>query len=180
MVDATRYAVYYAPQPGRFGDAMAAWLGWDALTGRRVAQPDLPELPRPVADLTHAPRRYGFHATLRAPFRPALPESALIAGLDELAATLAPVRCDGLEIGDLDGFLALIPTGCDDALGALAAAVVRASDPWRSPLSADDIARPPPRQADPAPTRAAGSVGVSVRDGAVPVPPHPHRCVAPR
>ena len=28
MQDFTRYAVYYAPQPGIFADRAAAWLGW--------------------------------------------------------------------------------------------------------------------------------------------------------
>ena len=35
-----RYAIYYAPPPGGFAQAGAAWLGWDAASGQPVAQPD--------------------------------------------------------------------------------------------------------------------------------------------
>ena len=63
-----RYAVYFAPEGGsalwRFG---CAWLGWDAETGAECAMPDPPGLPAPREALTRAPRRYGFHATLKPP-----------------------------------------------------------------------------------------------------------------
>jgi hypothetical protein len=42
MQDFTRYAVYYAPQPGIFADRTAAWLGWDLAHGRAVDDPALP------------------------------------------------------------------------------------------------------------------------------------------
>ncbi|CAM3330826.1 DUF1045 domain-containing protein [Paracoccus nototheniae] len=149
MQDFTRYAVYYAPEPGPFADAMEAWLGWDGAAGRAVAQPDLPGLPRPVADLTRSPRKYGFHGTIRAPFRPLVPEAQLIRALDVLAATQPPVRCEGLEIHDLHGFLALLPQGCDAALSALAEAVMRATDPLRAPLTDAEIARRRPETLTP-------------------------------
>lgn len=145
----SRYAVYVAPQAGAFADAMAAWLGWDVARGIAVAQSDLPGLPRPVAQLTASPRKYGFHGTIRAPFRAAVPEAALIAALDDLGAGLAPVRGDRLEVRDLHGFLALMPVGCDAALSALADGVVRATDPLRVPLSAADIARRRPETLTP-------------------------------
>jgi hypothetical protein len=63
-----RLAVYYAPRPGAFADHAAAWLGWNAARGEEVPQPDLPGIPFP-AILTAEARRYGFHGTLRAPFR---------------------------------------------------------------------------------------------------------------
>lgn len=141
MTKFTRYAVYYAPEPGAFADRMAAWLGWDLAAGQARAQPDLPGLPRPAAELTRAPGKYGFHGTIRAPFRPLCDEAALIAALDGCAAGLAPVRCDGLGLRDLHGFLALMPEGCDAALRALGEAVMRATDPLRAPLTEAEIAR---------------------------------------
>ena len=66
-----RFAIYYAPRGGAFADAAAAWLGWDLTRGRAVAQPDLPglvDLPG-LADLTAEPRKYGFHGTIKPPFR---------------------------------------------------------------------------------------------------------------
>lgn len=148
MSDFTRYAIYYAPAHGAFADAAAAWLGWDLAAGRAVAQPDLPGLPRGAAALTQAPRKYGFHGTIRAPFRPAIPEDRLIAGLDDLAAGLPPTRCGALRLCDLHGFLALIPEN-DAALNDLAAAVVRGSDPWRARLTPEDIARRRPEALSP-------------------------------
>lgn len=141
-----RFAVYYAPRAGDFAARTSAWLGWDHETGTPMDQPDLPGLPRPAAELTRDPRRYGFHGTIRAPFRPApgITENDLRAALDALARRLSPVVCDGLGITDLHGFLALTPQGCDDALRALAAAVVEATDPMRAPLTEAEIVRRKP------------------------------------
>ncbi|MEZ5798775.1 MAG: DUF1045 domain-containing protein [Paracoccaceae bacterium] len=138
-----RYAVYYAPRPGAFATRCAEWLGWDVATGLPLVPPDLPGLPLPPGALTAEPRRYGFHGTLRAPFRlaagvtPAQARDAVAA----LAQATAPVRCDGLALRDLHGFLALIPLGCEAALLALGAAVVEATDSLRAPLTPDEIAR---------------------------------------
>lgn len=141
-----RFAVYYAPRQGEFASRTAAWLGWNPETGANVTQPDLPGLPRPAADLTRDPRKYGFHGTFRAPFRAAegVSREDLRAAVDTLAARLAPVTCEGLAIEDLHGFLALTPQGCDDALQALAAAVVEGTDHLRAVLTEAEIARRKP------------------------------------
>lgn len=141
MTEFARYAIYYAPRAGEFADACAAWLGWDMQAGRAVAQPDLPGLPRPLAELTRAPRRYGFHGTIRAPFRPACDEARLIEAVEHCAASLAPLHCGALALTDLHGFLALLPEGCDKGLRALGEAVIRATDSLRLPLTKAEIAR---------------------------------------
>jgi hypothetical protein len=136
----TRYALYFAPQAGPFADTAARWLGRT--------------LPQPHPDLwpmTASARRYGFHATLKAPFRLAggvdLP--ALMAKLDSFAATQAPMVLDGLHLANLDGFLALIPMGDTTALNTFAARVVRDFDHLRAPLTAADIARRNPDKLSP-------------------------------
>jgi hypothetical protein len=143
MTPMTRFAVYVAPRPGAFATRAAAWLGWDAARGQTVSQPDLPGLPRPPAALTTDPRRYGFHGTVRAPFRPAegLGEAEVGAQVEAIAAGLAPVACDGLALRNLAGFLALTPTGGEAALAALAATVVEATNDLRAPLTDVEIAR---------------------------------------
>ncbi len=145
METMNRYAVYYAPRPGDFADAAAAWLGWDPDGGTPVPHPDTG---LPMADMTDAPRRYGFHGTLRAPFR--LAEGAGAADAEatvkELADRLAPVVCEGLTLEDLHGFLALTPQGCEAALTDLAALVVECTDGLRAPLTGDEIARRRPEQ----------------------------------
>lgn len=125
-----RYAVYYAPRPGTFADHSAAWL--DGLA-----------LPAIAAHLREAPRRYGFHGTLRAPFRPAegVTAEAITSEVAALAARLRPVECDGLKIENIESFLALTPLGDTTALSDLAGEVVRGTNALRAPLTAADIAR---------------------------------------
>ena len=146
-----RFAVYYAPRQGEFAARTAAWLGWDAASGREVAQPDLPGLPCHAAEITRDPRKYGFHGTIRAPFRlgeGVSPDDA-VATVEALAARLAPVSCVGLRMVDLHGFLALIPEDCDDELKALAAAVVEGTNHLRAPLTTEEIARRKPERLSP-------------------------------
>lgn len=136
-----RYAVYFAPRAGAFATRAAEWLGRDPVNGDALAQPELPGID--VAALTGDPRRYGFHGTIRAPFRPAMgiTRGDILQVVADLAAGLAPVTCAGLRLQDLDGFLALTPEGRTDDLMALAAAVVKATNPLRAPLTAAEIAR---------------------------------------
>lgn len=143
MENFERYAVYYAPPAGAFADFTARWLGWDAQTGREVAFADVQGLPVPVAEITATPRKYGFHGTLKPPFRLAQGSSAtaLAGDLAALAARLAPVSCEGLALHRLGGFLALTPTGDTTALAALASKVVQDLDAHRRPAPPDELAR---------------------------------------
>ncbi|MBL4929247.1 DUF1045 domain-containing protein [Fuscibacter oryzae] len=146
MKDFKRYAVYYAPRRGDFAEAAADWLGWDVATGKPRLQPDLPGLPRALADLTVAPRKYGFHGTIKAPFRLAegASESDLQTATAGLARRLAPARMPGLRLAWLGGFLALIPDGDEAGLTALGAEVVRGLDGLRAPLTPEERARRKP------------------------------------
>jgi Protein of unknown function (DUF1045) len=131
-----RYAVYFAPGPGtplkEFGDSIFA-------TGR---------LPADTVGLTaegwkDAPQRYGFHATLKAPFH-------LRAGHDETdicqAARIVAALVPGLQIARLtvtlvDDFIALTPAHASSEPGLLAQACVRGFDHLRAPLTEQDRAR---------------------------------------
>lgn len=151
MENYLRYAIYFAPAPGSLADFGAAWLGWDAQAGRAVAHPDVPGLPCPVSELTRQPRKYGFHGTLKPPFRLAdgrRPED-LAEAVHLLAARLSPVRMQGLQLGRLGRFLALTPEGNGAELAALAGAVVTGLDTYRAPLTADETARRRPDRLGP-------------------------------
>lgn len=139
----TRYALYYAPEPGPLASFAAHWLGWDPATGSARPHPDLPGLPRPVVSLTALPRRYGFHATLKAPFALAdgCSEGALVEATAALAHTLPPLALPALALSNLDGFLALTPVGATEALATFAQTIVAALDRFRAPLTADDRKR---------------------------------------
>lgn len=145
-----RFAVYYVPRPGALAACAAEWLGWDPASGATLPQPDLPGIPFPAV-LTAEARRYGFHGTLRAPFRLADGVSATVGAetVAALAARLAPVTCSGLALENLQGFLALTPTGCEAALLELAASVVEATNPLRAPLTKAEIARRRPESLTP-------------------------------
>lgn len=138
-----RYAIYFAPEPGPLAEFGAAWLGWDAQAGTARAHLRLRGLPRPAAELTETPRKYGFHGTIKPPFR--LVEGSDISLLHRSAAALCaqlrPVLLDGLQLSRLSGFLALTPRGDTRALGALAGSVVEALDGFRAPPTAQELAR---------------------------------------
>lgn len=135
-----RFAIYYAPDQGAFADAAAAWLGWDLARGVAVAQP---ALPFDVQGLTADPRKYGFHGTIKPPFRLAggVVLGDLAQAVQALAARLAPVEMGGVDLAMIEGFLALVPQGDARALNTLAAEVVRVLDPFRAPLTAVETAR---------------------------------------
>lgn len=116
-----RYAVYYAPRGGPFSDQAARWLNGDANILVPAAD---------AKDLTTGARRYGFHGTLRAPFRSVSDVTAerIATEVATLAARLRPVECTGLRLRNLAGFSALTPTGDTTALTNLAASAVQATN----------------------------------------------------
>ena len=135
-----RFAIYYTAQ-GHFASHGAAWLGWDVEQGQPAAHPNISGLD--VATLTQTPRKYGFHGTLKAPFR--LAEGADAAGLKQATASLAgqlhSVSIETLKVTALGRFLALVPEGDDAAIKSLGAKVVRAMDPFRAEMSDDERTR---------------------------------------
>jgi len=139
----TRYAVYYTPPPGALAEFGASWLGWDIWAGRPVAHPRVCALPNPVARITETPRRYGFHATLKPPFRlaPGATEDTLYAALSALCSETEPVLLQGLELRQIGSFLALVPMGDTEPLNRLAANIVRGIDRYRAPLDEAELAR---------------------------------------
>lgn len=143
-----RYAIYYAPEAGAFADAAASWLGWDPVTGQTVAQP---ELGLDLAAVTEEPRKYGFHGTIKPPFRLAqgVDFARLDAAVSRLAASLRPIEMPGLDLHFLERFLALTPAGDTRALQDLAARVVEDLDPLRAPLTEAEIARRRPERLSP-------------------------------
>lgn len=135
-----RYAIYFTPAPGPLADFGAAWLGWDPVRGAACLHP---EMDLAVAEITATPRRYGLHATMKPPFRlaPGQTEAALSEALARFCTGHAPVTLDALGLARLGRFLALRPLGDEGALNALAAATVRAFDPFRAPLTEAELAR---------------------------------------
>lgn len=138
-----RYAIFVLPEDKALAGFGAAWLGWDVRRGEAPAPPALPDLPLPLDDITGTPRKYGFHGTVKPPFRLAQgrTEAELRAALTDFAAHTAPVKLEGLELAQLGRFLALVPVGATDALTALATETVRRFDMFRAPLTEAELAR---------------------------------------
>lgn len=140
-----RYAVYFTPERDHpLARAAASWLGRDAFTGAPVVPPAVSGLsPAEIAFHTAAARRYGFHATIKAPFRLAdgASEASLLDALDAYAGKTAPVQVPRLVIGQIDGFFALLPSGGFAELKEFAASVVTAFDRFRAPITETEIER---------------------------------------
>jgi Protein of unknown function (DUF1045) len=139
-----RYAIYYAPKADDpLALATASWLGRDASTGAQMSQPPFPALHDvDLQELTKSPRHYGFHATLKAPFalHQDQSEAALIEAVDAFSATFPAFDAEIAPMA-LSAFIAFRLTGEPDAMQALHEACVRAFEPFRAPLAAEDIAR---------------------------------------
>lgn len=140
-----RVALYWAPSPG--SDAWVAgcgWLGRDTATGDALTQPQVPGVaPALLEQLTAEPRRYGFHATLKPPFRLRADQTlaSLESAVDSLAQVLAACPMPGLQVAMLDGFLALRPAAPLPRVQALAAACVKTLHPLAEPPSAQELDR---------------------------------------
>jgi hypothetical protein len=143
-MSAARYAIFYAPAPDsdlwRFGSSV---IGYDAATGHDVAQ----FIPAGFdADawnaLTEAPRHYGFHATLKAPFRLAAgeTETTLTTALTRFAASCVPFDAV-LGVASIDAFAALTPGVPSAELVALERDIVETFDRFRAPLNEIEMAK---------------------------------------
>jgi hypothetical protein len=136
-----RYAIYFTPPPGCFSQLATAWLGWDLTQGRAVPHPDIEGVN--VATLTERPRKYGLHATIKAPFTVAdgVTEQELTDALAAFCAAHPTVTLGGLGLMQIGRFLAMTPVGDTSALNGLASAAVRSLDPFRAPLGEAEFNR---------------------------------------
>jgi len=142
MTPFERYAVYFVPEENDDILTLAdAWFGRCTLTGTSKIPPLFSGFPQNrIEAITERPSRYGFHATLKAPFRPAQG-----VGLKEIARAVEKLA-DGLPVGPrlklkldvLDDFLALRPIGDDSAIHAVANACVTRLDHLRAPMTAEE------------------------------------------
>src|SRR5882724_4990640 len=120
-----RYAIYYAPAPGSVLDNFGArLLGYDAYGGDDLPFPDDVTVARPDwRELTQDPRKYGFHATLKAPMTlaPGRTEAELVAACESFAGTARPIPVVEPIVDSISGFIAVIPAQPSAELLQLAA-----------------------------------------------------------
>ena len=134
-----RYAIYLSPEPadalGRFCNG---WLGYRPDTGEVLSRPELAGLPpAEIEQATAAPQRYGFHGTLKAPFRLAC--GTAVEDLDRDLVAFAEhsqtVTFDRMRVGTLGAFIAVVPDSGDQAVRNLAEACVMTFDRYRAELT---------------------------------------------
>jgi putative phosphonate metabolism protein len=140
-----RYAVYYVAARGsdldRFG---AQILGYDAYHGEELPFPDgIMQVTPDWRDLTEDPRKYGFHATLKAPLSlaPGKTEAELIAACESFAGKPRSIPVIMPVVDSISGFIALVPAEPSPGLQRLAADCTREFDSYRAPLTSEDRAR---------------------------------------
>ena len=108
-----RCAVYFVPEVhSDWWQAGSHWLGRCAATGASYAPADIHGVtPDTFEACTAEPRRYGWHATLKAPFRLAAGRSLLTvqSALRDLAHRLPAFDMPPLHITRMGSFLALVP-----------------------------------------------------------------------
>jgi hypothetical protein len=150
-----RFAVYLAPEPDnelwRFG---SDWLGYDAETGLATSAPAFSGLSAEAhAAATAEPRLYGFHMTLKAPFRlaPGAELHELEGALQTLAqchAAFGPTQLtlDVRRAGEDRVWLSLRPLQREAQLMQLEADAVTALDAFRAPLTPAEVARRKPER----------------------------------
>ncbi|RTL49568.1 MAG: DUF1045 domain-containing protein [Bradyrhizobiaceae bacterium] len=140
-----RYAIYFVPPAEsdfyRFG---AHLLGYDAFSGEALSFPDgIESQIDNWQAITADPLKYGFHATLKAPFSLAdgqtearlLDEVRKFANMPRAIPLIAPV------IRAIGSFIAIVPQTLSPDLQQLAADCVTAFEAFRAPLTEHDRAR---------------------------------------
>jgi putative phosphonate metabolism protein len=143
-----RYAIYHAAARGRILDRFGSHLlGYDAWTGEELPFPDGVVQAMPDwRELTQDPRKYGFHATLKAPMALAdgKTEAELLAACASFAETARPIPVITPVVNSISGFIAVVPAEPSAELEQLAADSVSAFDSFRAPLAPEDRARRKP------------------------------------
>jgi putative phosphonate metabolism protein len=140
-----RFAIYFVP-PARslLAEFGAGMLGYDAETAASVARTHLIGVERREAiEMTHEPARYGFHATLKAPFAlaPGRSEDGLKAAMNDFATEHAPAKLGRVVLRELGAFLVLEPEEAAEQVTALAVACVEEFESFRAPLTEQEFAR---------------------------------------
>ncbi len=140
-----RYAIYFIPSVDtalwQFG---CSAIGYDAVRGETTPLPRHPAYEHPEArSWLSEPARYGFHATLKAPFMLAegCEEDDLRDAAEAFACQRTPFTLPPLIVKNLGRFLALVSSHPSAPLNDLAGDCVKIFEAFRAPLSEADVRR---------------------------------------
>jgi len=139
-----RAAIYFTPAKDDPLTLRAAeWLGRDAFDNRATRDPN------PFVDaFISEPARYGFHATLKAPFRLAdgTTLNDLDSELDAFTQRMQTFYLGTLAVTRLDSFFALTVQTAPPRLLQVEEAVRTTFEPFRAPLTEQEVARRNPER----------------------------------
>lgn len=140
-----RVAIYAAPAVEHlWWERGSQWLGRCAFHRRGLPLPHTDGVnPVAIQALTAEPRRYGWHATLKAPMRlaPHVSLQHVRDSVAELCGRHRVIDLPDLLVTRLGGFLALCPEHPPATLGALADDCVRSLQPLAAPLTEKELTR---------------------------------------
>ena len=145
-----RYAIYYAPIENPELDLFGkCWLGWDPYKGEETTKSDLSKLPsfKKFSGLVLTPKQYGFHGTIKAPFR--LKNKYTYNDLEnkvcEISKQIQSFHLDKLVIKKLGNFIALTPSK-NLKVNNVSNKFVEGLDFLRDDLSEDEIKKRHPHK----------------------------------
>tara|TARA_A100000164_G_scaffold283879_1_gene256514 strand:+ start:1076 stop:1783 length:708 start_codon:yes stop_codon:yes gene_type:complete len=145
-----RYAIYYVPTENPELDLFGkCWLGWDPYKGVETTKSDLSKLPsfKKFSSLVLTPKQYGFHGTIKAPFR--LKNEYTYNDLEnkvrEISKQIQSFHLDKLVIKKLGNFIALTPSK-NLKVNDVSNKFVEGLDFLRDDLSEDEIKKRNPHK----------------------------------
>ena len=142
-----RYAIYWLPRPSTpLAGFARSWLGGDPEAGEAWGARESYSLDADLVErATASPRRYGCHATIKAPFRlqGGASEAELSAALGRFCARRRRARSGRLRLQRLWRYLALTLAEGSAEIDWLVDECVTHFDRFRAPLSEADRARRP-------------------------------------
>jgi len=152
-----RYAIYFVPEPGTAIALLgSALLGRDSETGNPLPQVHLADFSQQrLHDLTEAARRYGLHATLKAPFflKKGMTERDLMLSAACFVMGRQTITLPQLELSRIGSFFALVPPEesqeeltAIECINTLAADATVFFDPFRDAPSEQEFTRREPQK----------------------------------
>ncbi len=177
MASFPRYAIYYAPAPGsdldRFG---ASLLGYDAYNGVDLRfRPARRNYRIARSHRRSAKIRLSRHAESADVAGARQTEAELLAACAAFAETPRPVPRIKPIVDSISGFIAVVPAEPSAELERLAADCTREFDSFRAALTPGRPRAAKSFRPDAATARASRSLGISLCDGGLPLPPDADR-----